>query len=57
MHSLVMSPSLHDLIVASFVVKLIGAWFLDRELYTCLLLHVKSPPIYLYGFCLAVTFV
>ena len=35
MHSLVMSPCSHDLIVTSLVVKLIGAWFLDSELSTC----------------------
>ena len=35
MYFLVMSPSLRDSIVTSFVVKLIGAWFLDSELSTC----------------------
>ena len=42
MHSLVMSPHSHDLIVTSFVVKLIGAWFLDSELSTCFVLIVTA---------------
>ena len=38
MHFLVMSPCSLDLICdTSLVVKLIGAWFLDSELSTCLL--------------------
>ena len=36
MHSLVMSPYSCDLIVMSLVVKLIGTWFLDSDLSTCL---------------------
>ena len=36
MHFLVMSPYSCDLIVMSLVVKLIGTWFSDSELSTCL---------------------
>ena len=36
MHFLVMGPCSHDLIVMSLVVKLIGTWFLDSDLSTCL---------------------
>ena len=42
MRSLVMSPCSHDLIVTSLVVKLIGTWFLDSELSTCL--ELKKLP-------------
>ena len=35
MHSLVMSPCSHDLIVKSLVVYRTGTWFLDKEQSIC----------------------